>query len=199
MMVMANLKFNGRGGVASDATGALALVKRAANLSYPEAETTLGNLLSADVRPPVDPIKLREAIDWYGKAVIVGSSEAMQGMGMAFLAIDEPEKAHPFLRRAASMGREYASRFLYLRFNEKVGNNIALEQDQILNKALERQKQRELIDRLTDPLAMAASILALSAIVGISVYDPDRKSDPKAEKGYQDYQRSTSGRANEAV
>ena len=53
---------------------------------------------------------------------MVGSSEAMQGMGMTLLALDQLERARPFLRAAASMGREYASRFLYLRFNEKVGN-----------------------------------------------------------------------------
>jgi hypothetical protein len=43
-------------------------------------------------------------------------------MGMTLLALDQLERARPFLRAAASMGREYASRFLYLRFNEKVGN-----------------------------------------------------------------------------
>lgn len=177
MMVLAHLKFSGRGGIAKDIDGAAALVRKAAERGYPPGATAYGHWLSRDLRRPVDREKLREATTWFAKAVIDGSSEAMEGMGTTYLTVGEPDKARPFLRRAAEMGREPASRYLYLRFKETVGNNIALEQDKIFDRAAAQRRKQKLVDTLTDPLVIAGSILALTAIIGIAAHDPDRPID----------------------
>ena len=176
MMVLANLKSAGRGGVPKDQDGALSLIKRAAELGYPEAETAYGAWFAKDKRQPVNQQKMREAINWYLKAAIAGSSEAIEGMGIVYLALNEPEKARPLLRRAASMGRELASRTLYLNFQEKIGDNIASQQDAVFEAAEARQRQRHLIDRLSDPIVLGATVLAFAVIVGLATRNT---GDPK--------------------
>jgi TPR repeat protein len=186
MTVLASLELTGSGSVTKDAESARTLFLKAAELGYPQAEIAYADWLSRDRRRPVDQAKLHGALNWYGKAAFVGASEALQGMGLVYLALDEPERARPLLRSAALLGREPASRFLYLRFREEVGDNVAIQQDRIFAEAARKRKLRDIADRLSDPSVIAMTIVALSAIVGLSVYNPDRKSDPKFVREYNE-------------
>jgi hypothetical protein len=96
------------------------------------------------------------------------------------------------------MGQERASRFLYLRFREKIGDNLALQQDQIFEKTEGAWLHQRIPDvssttasELSDPVTLAVTIVAISAIVGLAVTDPNAPVDPNYEdenfKSMQNY------------
>jgi TPR repeat protein len=197
MTTLARLKQDGKGGVAPDADGAIRLIKAAAAMGYPDAEVLYGSYWSADLRKP-DAAKQAQAEAWFGKAMAVGASAAFEGIGFIYMEGPEPLRALPYLRRAAMMGQERASRFLYLRFREKIGDNLALQQDQIFEKTEGAWLHQRIPDvssttasELSDPVTLAVTIVAISAIVGLAVTDPNAPVDPNYEdenfKSMQNY------------
>ncbi|MGV8989428.1 MAG: tetratricopeptide repeat protein [Cypionkella sp.] len=179
MTTLAELKNRGRGGVAVDLSGALTLVAAASDMGYPQAEILYGWHWSADLSSP-DPAKQAQAEFWFGKAMAVGASEAFEGMGMMYIEGPNPILGLPYLRRAAKMGQEPASRFLYLRFGEKIGDNLALEQDKVFEKESGAWLHKAVPDVATatseefsDPVNIALAIVAMSAIIGIAFADPN--------------------------
>jgi hypothetical protein len=67
------------------------------------------------------------------------------------------------LKQAASLGREPASRFLYLHFKEKVGDNIASEMDKEFEARRKIRDMHDLMEKLSDPVVIAGIIVGLSA------------------------------------
>jgi TPR repeat protein len=167
----------GGGGVSKDLAAAKRLFLKAAKQGYPDAEVSYAALI--DLRRPVNPENLQECLSWYSRAASDGSSEGIEGLGLTYLQADDREKARPLLRRAASLGRELASRFLYLRFSEKVGNNIALEMDKSFEAKRKIRDMHDLVEKLSDPVVMAATIVALSALFAVATYDLNM---PEAER-----------------
>jgi TPR repeat protein len=173
----------GGGGVSKDLAAAKRLYLDAAKQGYPDAEVSYAALI--DLRRPVNPENLQECLSWYSRAANDGSSEGIEGLGLTFLQADDQEKARPLLRQAASLGRELASRFLYLRFNEKVGNNIALDMDKSFEAKRKIRDMHDLTEKLSDPVVMAGIIVALSGVLAVAVYNPDM---PEAERTRREHE-----------
>ena len=177
MATLGHLYERGLGGVNKDLAAAKRLFLNAAKQGYPDAAVSYAALI--DLRRPVNPENLQECLSWYSRAASDGSSEGIEGLGLTYLQADDREKARPLLRRAASLGREPASRFLYLHFKEKVGDNIALEMDKEFEARRKIRDRHDLMEKLSDPIVMAGIIVVLSAVVGVAAYDPDM---PEAER-----------------
>lgn len=173
----------GEGGINKDLATAKRLFLEAAKQGYPDAEVSYAALI--DLRRPVNPENLKECLSWYSTAANYGSSEGIEGLGLTYLQTYDLEKARPLLRQAASLGRELASRFLYLRFNEKIGNNIALEIDKGFEAKKRIRNMNELKQKLSDPLVIAGTIVVLAGVLGIAAYDPDM---PEAERNRREQQ-----------
>jgi TPR repeat protein len=175
----------GLGGVSKDLIAAKRLYSDAAKQGYPDAAVSLGALALIDLKYPIKPENLQECLSWYGKAANEGSSEGIEGLGLSYVQAGDREKALPLLRQAASLGREPASRFLYLRFNEKVGNNIALDMDKSFEAKRKIRNLHDLTEKLSDPVVMAGIIVALSGVLAVALYDPDM---PEAERTRREHE-----------
>lgn len=182
---LGHLYHDGKGGINKDLATAKRLFLEAAKHGYPDAEVSLGDAALIDLGRPINPENLKECLSWYGTAANYGSSEGIEGLGLTYLQTYDLEKARPLLRRAASLGRELASRFLYLRFNEKIGNNIALEIDKGFEAKRKIRNMNELKQKLSDPVVIAGIIVGLSAVIGIAAYNPDI---PEAERNRREQQ-----------
>lgn len=178
------LQSDGKGGVPKDVPTAIQTIRSIADKDYFKAQEIYGNYLT-DLRYPLDLAKNLEALSWLGKAAAQGSSAAVGSMGVIYLKLDDPKRAQLALRHAAQMGHEHASRVLYLNYKEIIGNNIALAQDKIFAESDKRKKAHQLQDILSDPVVQAGAIIGLAAVIGLSVYDPNRKPNPVAESDYE--------------
>jgi TPR repeat protein len=174
---LGHLYQEGMGGISRDSAIAKNLFLDAAKQGYPDAEVSYAALV--DLRRPINPENLKECLNWYTKAAKYGSSEGFEGLGLTYLQMGDREKARPLLKQAASLAREPASRFLYLHFKEKVGDNIALEMDKEFEARRKIRDRHDLMEKLSDPIVMAGIIVVLSAVVGVAAYDPDM---PEAER-----------------
>ena len=180
MATLGHLYERGLGGVNKDLAAAKRLFLNAAKQGYPDAAVSYAALI--DLRRPVNPENLQECLSWYSRAASDGSSEGIEGLGLTYLQADDREKARPLLRRAASLGRELASRFLYLRFNEKIGNNIALEIDKDFEAKRKIRNMHDLVEKLSDPVVMAVTIVALSAVFSVLTFDPNQTESQITEQ-----------------
>jgi TPR repeat protein len=180
MTTLGHLYQRGRGGVSKDLAAAKRLFLDAARQGYPDAEVSYAALI--DLRRPINPENLQECLSWYGRAASDGSSEGIEGLGRTYLQSDDREKALPFLRQAAFLGREPASRFLYLHFKEKVGDNIALEMDKEFEARRKIRDINDLAEKLADPVIMATTIIAVSAILGLATANPNQTESQQMEQ-----------------
>jgi TPR repeat protein len=174
---LGHLYQDGKGGISKDLATAKRLFLDAAKQGYPDAEVSYAALV--DLRRPINPGNLKECLNWYTEAAKDGSSEGFEGLGLTYLETGEREKARPLLKQAASLGREPASRFLYLHFKEKVGDNIASEMDKEFEARRKIRDVHDLMEKLSDPVVIAGIIVGLSAVIGIAAYNPDI---PEAEQ-----------------
>lgn len=183
MATLGHLHERGLGGVSKDLTAAKRMFLDAARQGCPDAEVAYATLQQStvDLRRPLDPEKLQESLGWYGKAAIQGSSEGLEGLGVTYLLLDDRKKALPLLRRAASLGREPASRWLYIHFKEKNGNNIALELDKSFEAKRKIRDMHDLAEKLSDPLVIASAIVAVSALLAVVTYDPNMPESERIE------------------